>query len=173
MEQKSFSLNEALGVAVQLEIKGRKFYQEVAEKTENPTGKAIFLRLANEELVHLQTFQRMIQQDPDLSRWRELSKEPPAKPAIPLFDEKARASLKRATADELEALRIAMRQEKEAIDYFESVAQQAGDEPSRSILRFVRDQEVYHYDLLQAEYDHITQTGFWFDAAEFRMDGKS
>jgi rubrerythrin len=173
MEQKSFNLVEALGVAVQLEIKGRKFYLEVAEKTDNPTGKAVFTRLANEELVHLQTFQRMIQKDPELSKWRELNKEAPARPVIPLFDEKARASLKKATADELEALRIAMRQEKEAIDYFENLSQQADDEQSRSILLFVKEQEIYHYDLLMAEYDHIAQTGFWFDAAEFRMDGKA
>ena len=94
MEQKAFNLVEALGVAVALEIKGRKFYLEVAEKTDNPTGKAVFTRLANEELVHLQTFQRMIHKDPELANWRELSKETPAKPVIPLFDEKARASLK-------------------------------------------------------------------------------
>lgn len=29
-----------------------------------------------------------------------------------------------------------------------------------------------HYDLLQAQYDSVTNSGYWFDVAEFRMDGK-
>jgi hypothetical protein len=28
------------------------------------------------------------------------------------------------------------------------------------------------FDLLQAQYDSITSSGFWLGSAEFRMDGK-
>ncbi len=28
------------------------------------------------------------------------------------------------------------------------------------------------YDLLQAQHDSVTKSGFWLDSAEFQMDGK-
>ena len=31
---------------------------------------------------------------------------------------------------------------------------------------------THNYDLLQAQYDSVTGTGFWLDSAEFQMDGK-
>jgi len=34
------------------------------------------------------------------------------------------------------------------------------------------DEERLHYDLLQAQNDSVTNSGFWLDVAEFRMDGK-
>jgi rubrerythrin len=173
MPFKAFNLTEAVSMAINLEIKGRKFYLEAAEKTENPTGKQVFINLAEEEKIHLRTFQAMLEKNSDLQKWREPVIASPKKPVIPVFDDKARASLKRATADELEALRIAMKQEKEALEFFEKAAEQAEDDLTRRIFLFIKEQEIYHYDLLQAEHDHITRTGFWFDTPEFRMDGKA
>jgi rubrerythrin len=173
MPSKAFNLAEAVSMAVNLEIKGRKFYQEAAKNSENPTAKQVFINLADEEMTHLRTFQAMLEKNSDLPKWREQARKSPRKPVIPVFDDKARASLRRATADELEALRIAMKQEKEAMEFFEKAGEQAEDDITGSIFLFIKEQEVYHYDLLQAEHDHITRTGFWFDTPEFRMDGKT
>jgi len=65
-----------------------------------------------------------------------------------------------------------MDHERTAIDFFKSEAAKASDLTVKHVFEFVRDQEVFHYDLLQAEYDSIAGTGFWFDVPEFRMDGK-
>ena len=172
MDDKRFDVASSIKMAIELEKKGRKFYLEAAEKTSNETGKRIFSRLADEEAVHLATFERMLDAKNLPGDWRSFIKQYPAKPEVPVFDEKAKKSLKRATMDELQALRIAMKQEREAMQFFGSMAQQDGDEAVKNIFAFVREQEVYHHDLLQAEYDAITQTGFWFDSPEFRMDGK-
>ncbi len=165
-------LAESIRMAIDLEKKGRSFYLEAAAKSVNPTGKAIFTRLADEEALHLLTFERMLDQSASLTKWREWVTAYPEHPPIPLFDENAVRSSKKASADELQALRIAMRQESEAMHYYGSIAGMAEEEEVRKIFDFVRQQEVYHYDLLQAEYDAITQSGFWFDTPEFRMDGK-
>ncbi len=172
MSEKHHDLAAGIKMAIDMEKKGRAFYLEAAAKTANETGKAIFSRLADEEAVHLATFERMLDAQKPVADWRSLLREYPSQPHIPVFDEKAKKSLKRATTDELQALRIAMQQEREAMEYYGELSQQADDEAIKHIFDFVRQQEVYHYDLLQAEYDAITQTGFWFDTPEFRMDGK-
>ncbi len=97
----------------------------------------------------------------------------PAARQVPAFGR--RGSPKKtaiANASELEALRVAMRQENSAIAFYEKTSHQASDENTKAVFDFVKQQEVFHYNLLQAEYDNLTSSGFWFDSAEFRMDGK-
>lgn len=173
MDPTPFSQAQAVALAVNLEIKGRAFYLEAADKALHPTGKALFLQLAEEEKSHLAAFQAMLKREcdgwPDPDQLRETR----ANPIIPLFDEQAAASSRRATADEMSALRIALKQEKEAIEFFEKAIARAEDDRARRIFTFIKDQENFHYALLQAELDHIAGTGFWFDSPEFRMDGKT
>lgn len=172
MNAKPASTSDAIKMAVELESKGRKFYMEAAAKTLNETGKRIFNMLADEEQLHLATFKRMLDRSQSYSGWRELVKDYPEKSEIPVFGDKARQSLRKAQTDELQALRLAMKQEKDAISFFGDIVMMATDEDTKNIFEFIKEQEIYHYDLLQAEYDNITKTGFWFDSAEFRMDGK-
>ncbi|OPZ67399.1 MAG: putative trifunctional 2-polyprenylphenol hydroxylase/glutamate synthase subunit beta/ferritin domain-containing protein [bacterium ADurb.Bin478] len=173
MDPTPLSQAQAVALAVNLEINGRAFYLQAAEKAVHPTGKALFLKLAEEEKVHLAAFQAMLKREFD--GWPESDQlcETRAKPVPPLFDEKAAASFRRATADEMSALRIALKQENEAITFFEKAIALAEDDHARRIFTFVKDQENFHYALLQAELDYIAGTGFWFDSPEFRMDGKA
>jgi rubrerythrin len=46
------------------------------------------------------------------------------------------------------------------------------DPQAREIFKKMCEEEKFHYDLLQAQHDSLTNSGFWFDSAEFRMDGK-
>ncbi len=173
MDKNSFSLAEAIKMAIDLEKNGRKFYQQAADKTESESGKKIFKMLAHEEMLHLATFEKMLKSMDKTVDWREMIKGYPQARQVPVFDKKEKPDqVRKVSTDELEALRIAMKQEREAIEFFDKVMAQAEDETTKKIFDFVREQEVYHYDLLQAEYDYINHTGFWFDSAEFRMDGK-
>ncbi len=172
MSHNAARLAESIRMAIDMEKSGRAFYLQAAEKTAHPTGKAVFSRLANEETLHLLTFERMLDDAEALSNWRDLLKSYPTHPPLPIFGEKAQKSIKNDAMDELQALRVAMQQEREAMAYYGRIAESAEVEGVREIFKFVREQEVYHYDLLQAEFDSITQSGFWFDTAEFRMDGK-
>ena len=173
MDENNFSVAEAIRLAIDLEKNGRKFYTEAAEKAQTDSGKKIFKMLAHEEVLHLVTFQKMLDQMGNASDWRDLIKEYPTARQVPVFGERATpGKAAKAQTDEVEALRIAMKNEKEAIAFFDKIAHLATDETTQNVFEFVKKQEEYHYDLLQAELDNITNTGFWFDSAEFRMDGK-
>ena len=65
-----------------------------------------------------------------------------------------------------------MELENKAIEFFNKSAQEVADPAAKEILNQICDEERFHYDLLQAQYDSVTHDGFWLDSAEFRMDGK-
>lgn len=73
---------------------------------------------------------------------------------------------------EIEALSIGMELEQKAINFFSSTVQDMSDSQAKEIFDKICDEERFHYDLLQAQYDSLTNSGFWLDSAEFKMDGK-
>ena len=73
---------------------------------------------------------------------------------------------------ETQALSIGMELEENAIQFFQKAAGEVDDPAASEIFRKISEEEKFHYDLLQAQHDSLTNSGFWLDSAEFRMDGK-
>ena len=73
---------------------------------------------------------------------------------------------------EIEAIRIGMELEDNAITFFQEAAAATDDPVAKKIFRDISEEEKFHYDLLQAQYDSVTESGFWLGSAEFQMDGK-
>ncbi len=73
---------------------------------------------------------------------------------------------------ETEALSIGLQLEMDAIRFFEKAASDTDDPVAREIFEKIIEEEKFHYDLLQAQLDSVTKSGFWLDSAEFQMDGK-
>ena len=71
-----------------------------------------------------------------------------------------------------EALSIGMQLERDAIEFFQQAAAESDDPVARKIFNDIVEEEKFHYDLLQAQHDSVTNSGFWLDGAEFQMDGK-
>jgi rubrerythrin len=72
---------------------------------------------------------------------------------------------------EVEALSIGMELEQRAIQLFEEAARQTTDKEAREIFRKIVEEEKFHYDLLQAQQDSLTRSGYWLDSSDFKMDG--
>ena len=65
-----------------------------------------------------------------------------------------------------------MQLEMDAINFFQNAASETDDPAARKIFTDIYDEEKFHYDLLQAQHDSVTKSGFSLDSAEFQMDGK-
>lgn len=163
---------EAIKMAIQMEKDGRAFYEDTAQKTENELGKKMFETLAKDEITHLQTFQKMFDTITGTGDWREIAQQySPKIGKVPIFEEE----IERKTdvkPGELDALRIAMDNERKSIDYYNKVTEETEDPLAKEIFTKIIEEEKYHYDLLQAQRDYLFKSGFWFDIAEFRMDAK-
>lgn len=172
MTKISEQVKEFVREAIKLEIRGREFFNQAAEMTHNSLGKKMFQRLAEEEVKHLNAFSKLFSAVIHSDEWKQYVDAGKVAGNSEVIDELV-ARMKRAEGkSEIEALRIGMELELKAIDFFKKCAETGNDPVARDIFITISDEERFHYDLLQAQHDSVTGTGFWLDSAEFQMDGK-
>lgn len=160
--------------SIELELNGKAFFDHVAEATHNELGKKMFKKLAADEAQHLRVFSDMFTNAVG-EDWKKHvdTKQPRDKsPMIIALAKRVENANKAGRSGELEAVTIGMELERKAIDFFERAASQTTDLKAREIFNRITNEEKSHYDLLQAQYDYVSNSGFWFDIAEFKMDGK-
>ncbi|MCK4395348.1 ferritin family protein [candidate division WOR-3 bacterium] len=171
MSKISPAVVEAIKIAIQMEKDGRRFYEECVKKTENQLGKEMFESLVQDEITHLNTFQKMFNTITETEEWREFAEVSPKVGKIPIFEGEIEKKAD-ANPSDLDAIRIAMDNERKSIDHYRKAANEAEDPLAVKIFNKIREEEEYHYDPLQAQRDYLTKSGFWFDVSEFRMDAK-
>lgn len=172
MSEISPQIKDAIKGAILLEINGRKFFNHAADITNNERGKKMFRFLADEEVRHLEVFGKLFSKILGGEDWKNYVDKKEMTGEAPLV-EKLKQRIKGAKGKgESEALSIGMQLEREAIEFFNNAAENTDDLKAKKIFKEVSDEEKFHYDLLQAQYDSVTQSGFWLDSAEFQMDGK-
>lgn len=165
---------EAIKGAIQLEIDGRAFFDHAAEATGPELGKKMFRKLSQDEVRHLKTFGELFTRVIGDEEWKKYASEKEKK-GSPLIEElKARMGKKEkeGRAGETEAIRIGMELERKAIDFFADAAAKSVDPTAKEIFENISKEEELHYDLLQAQLDSVTNSGFWFDVGSYKMDGQ-
>ena len=172
MAEISQQIKDAIKGAILLEINGRKFFNHAADVTQHERGKKMFRFLAEEEGRHLEVFSNLFSQILGGEDWKKYIKSHEIQGEAPLV-EKLKERMKREEGKgETEALSIGMQLEMDAINYFQKAASETDDAVTKKIFTEISEEEKFHYDLLQAQHDSVTKSGFWLDSAEFQMDGK-
>ena len=172
MNEISKQTENAIIEAIKLEINGRKFFSHAADVTQHERGKKMFEFLAKEELKHLETFSKLFSRILEGVDWKQYIRSQDIQCDAPLV-EKLKQRMKTETGkSETEALSIGMQLEMDAIQFFQRAAAEADDPDAGKIFFEISEEEKFHYDLLQAQHDSVTKSGFWLDGAEFQMDGK-
>ncbi len=162
--KKFSSVREAIETAIQMEKDGYEFYNKAAAQTSSDMGRSVFESLANDELVHLDVFQKLFDDKFGESEWDDLVNSNKKYREMPIFpkDLKTIEGINLDT-DELDALRIAIDSEKEAIDYYMEIRANSDDDNVKKIIDMIIEQEKKHYFLLEQEFHHINTTGYWFE----------
>ncbi|MGB8952001.1 MAG: ferritin family protein [Candidatus Aminicenantales bacterium] len=172
MKKISNQVQDFIQEAIQLEIRGREFFTHAAELTHNQLGKKMFQRLADEEVRHLEVFSRLFSSVLQSEEWKKAVKEEELQGKSSVIEELVSRVKRAEDQSEIEALRIGMELELKAIDFFKGCVDKGSDPAAKEIFDKIADEERFHYDLLQAQYDSVTRSGFWLDSSEFQMDGK-
>lgn len=158
--------------AIKLEVNGQAFFKQAAEATRNALGKKMFNRLADEEVKHLETFSRLFSSVIKSDDWKKQVEQEQLKGPAEVIEELARRMKRAEGQSEVEALRIGMELETKAVEFFRRAAAEMKDPAAREIFEKIADEERFHYDILLAQHDSVTRSGFWLDSSEFQMDGK-
>ena len=158
------NIKDAILTAVQMEKDGYSFYTKAAAQTNSNMGKTVFEGLAADELRHLDVFQKMFEDNVGNYEWNELVNSSKKYATIPIFP----TDLKDAPgmdpdSTELDALRMGMDSEKEAIEYYGKIKENLNDAEVKRIINEIIEQEKNHYSLLENEFNHLNSTGYWFE----------
>ena len=158
------NVKDAIKTAIQMEKDGYSFYKKAAAQTTSEMGRSIFESIANDELLHLDIFEKMFKDIVGKDEWNDLVKSSKKYTNINVFPKDLKEA-KDANPDvsEIDALRIAMDGEKEAIDYYTKIRNNLTDGQVREIIDEIIEQEKNHYRIFEGEFNHINSTGYWFD----------
>jgi rubrerythrin len=143
---------DALRIAIATERSGLDFYSRAARITQDPRGRSIFQKLAEEEKGHLSTLE---------TRYAELLKSDPqleSRPAF-LFFKGAANGLFAEGADRLtkgvndqQALLIGIRCERGSHRFFKKYGERFEDSEGKQIFMEFAEEEKQHLELLIREY---------------------
>ena len=150
--------------AMQMEKDGEQFYREIADKTDDPGLKRIFNTLADEEVVHYNTFKKLFEKSgAEAVESNILDK------AKNIFAEMKESGGMKITADsaQTEAYKKAMEAEKDAYSFYESKAAEVDDPNEKQILLTFAREERRHYRLLENVLEFVSRPESWLDNAEF------
>ena len=143
---------DALRIAVATERSGLEFYSRAATVARDPRGREIFRRLAGDEQEHLGTLEKryaeLIAADPTLE----------ARPTFLFFKGAAQgifaegAEKLRAGVDDLQALMIGIRCERDSHKFFKKYGDRFEDSEGKQIFLEFAEEEREHRDMLIKEY---------------------
>lgn len=167
---------ELARTALSFEYGEEHFYRHAAEMTQNPAGKAMFLRLAEEESGHMEDMHALFSAIIGKDVWERLAAEE-AENAHPskVIAEMEAAVARRGmivVADDTQALRMAMELERRIIHLLKDLSEHTQDPDVIELIGKMTLEESSQYDALQAQLDSLLNVGLWLDTPEFRMDGK-
>jgi rubrerythrin len=158
------NVKDAIKTAIQMEKDGYSFYKKAADQTSSNMGETIFRSIAADELLHLEVFQKLFEEKIGKEEWNDLVNTSKKYVDIPIFPKDLK-TIEGTNPDtgEIDALRIAMDSEKKAIDYYSKIKDKLSDESVKEIIDEIINQEKNHYNILEGEFNHITNTGYWFE----------
>ena len=132
------NIKEAIKTAIQMEKDGYSFYKKAAVQTSSDMGRTVFETLANDELVHLDIFQKLFKDKIGKEEWNDLVKSSKKYAEISIFPKDLK-TLEGANPDsnELDALRIGMDSEYEAIEYYNKLRENSKDEEVKDIKVYI------------------------------------
>ena len=167
---------ELARTALSFEYGEEHFYRHAAEMTKNPSGKAMFMRLAEEESGHMEDMHTLFSAIIGQELWQQLAAEEAAN-AHPsrVIAEMETAVAQRgagAVADDAQALRMAMELERRIIHLLKDMSEHIKDPDIIKLAEKMIMEENSQYDALQAQLDSLQNVGLWLDTPEFRMDGR-
>jgi rubrerythrin len=146
----------ALQMAIQTEIDGYSFYQKFARQTEDPGARAMFERLAQDEVMHLELLrktQAVLEESGQWAEYRGATLEPVK--GAPIFSRQRVEQNVVAYTSDLSALRLAYLIEKDAVDLYRRAAQGTTDPNGKRLFLDLVKMEQGHLDLLEGEYDFL------------------
>ncbi len=169
-KQKITNLAQALKTAIEMEIKGYNFYQEVAAKTKNALTRDIFNALSKDEALHrgaIEKYYCTIKEKKDL---------PPLTSIVSKAAKRDRSIFSKSfdvltdslssESDIVDAYKTAMELERAGYEFYQNIFNSVEETELKDLFKFLLKEENEHYTLIQNTYEYLTRPQDTFDDEE-------
>lgn len=176
MTNKKNSALKMLENALEMEEKGKNFYEKAANTCNNELGREMFKSLLADELVHIDRIREIFQSIKCHNEWTDewktiKSKGANLKKLFTDFSKKHGSKIKSDTRD-LEALSIGIDLELRSIQYYEDHLKKAEDLMERSFIEQMITEEHKHHEILVDAKLYLSDPASWFVESEHTsLDG--
>jgi rubrerythrin len=158
-----FSGFEVIRAAMEVEKNGHRFYAEMAEKAGHPIVRELFAWLAQDEVGHLATLQKLVPRYEDGAFWEDEDVFLPYLRRFAdqeLFPSPERLAEALATdAPDLAAMDLAIEAEERFADYFHQAAKQARTDEGIEAFSWLAKEEERHAALLKERKQKLMNAG--------------
>lgn len=162
MDEAMKKVAQALAKAIQAEIEGQHFYRMAARSTDDPRGREVFERLAEDEVAHerfLRAHLEAIVETGAPSKHASLGSPEPFAASSPIFSEALRARIGEAHY-EMTALSVGIQLELTAVKFYARASEETRDPLLRDQFRQLSEWESGHYDALLRQQDELRED-YW------------
>ena len=149
---------KAAKAAMDAEMNAYQAYLRAAKKTKNPKGRDMFQQLSEFEMNHYQKLKDLLKSLQEKGEWILYSGASFKKKSVSLKTDKMKGQ---DQLTDMDALKIAIREEKKAQGYYRSMAELARDPRGRDMYRRLADEEALHEKVLNDQYYSLHNTGIW------------
>jgi len=149
---------KAIRVAMEAEKDAYQDYSKAAKKTKNPKGRDMFQQLSEFEMNHYQRLKELLKSLQEKGEWILYSGTSIKKKTIPLKVEKVKGQ---EQLTDMDALKMAIKEERKAQAYYRSMAELTKDPRGRDMYKRLADEEALHERILNDQYYSLHNTGVW------------
>lgn len=147
----------ALRMAIRVEQNGYRFYRRAAEETDDLQGRALFERLAEDEVAHESIIRTRLKALEGEGTWMAVSDdewpdESPFAEGEPIFSRERLEAEVHDYTSELTALRMAYLIENSAVAFYTKAARETNDPIGRAMYEDLAGWEKAHQRILEPEY---------------------
>jgi rubrerythrin len=149
---------EIIKVAMEAEMDAYQVYSKAAKKTTNPKGRDMFQQLSEFEMNHYQKLKDLLKSLREKGEWILYEGTSLKKKVISLKTQKPKGQ---EQLTDMDALKMAIREENKAQSYYRSMAELTRDPLGRDMYKRLANEEALHERLLNDEYYSLHNTGVW------------
>lgn len=149
---------KAIEVAMQAEKKASQFYGKASKKTKDPRGRDMLQQLSEFETNHYNKLKELAKSLQEKGEWILYPGTSLKKKTISMKTDKVKGQ---DQLTDMDALKLAMREEKKAGAYYRSMAELTKDSRGKDMYKRLASEEDLHEKLLNDQYYSLHNTGIW------------
>jgi len=149
---------EIIRVAMEAEKDAYQAYSKAAKKTINPKGRDMFQQLSEFEMNHYQKLKDLLKSLQEKGEWILYGGTSLKKKTIALKTPKPKGQ---EQLTDMDALKMAIREEKKSQAYYRSMVELTKDPLGRDMYKRLAEEEALHERLLNDQYYSLHNTGVW------------